>query len=46
MPGWMKCEGVEVVDGVPHHIFRVRYWHPGFWVFVMRELVKEKVRWH
>lgn len=37
-PGWIVIENERVEGGQYVFDLRVRYWHPGFWLFVAREL--------
>ena len=32
LPGWMADQGIKYVDGQAVWHFRVRRWHPGYWL--------------
>lgn len=37
-PGWLLIEKQEWREGILWVTFRVRKWHPGFWVFLVKTL--------
>lgn len=39
-PGWLDMKMVGVKDGRMMVNIRARTWHPGYWWFVLRTLVK------